>query len=151
MNSSVQIEMAKQLIPVVVTAGNAVIQIRKKGLRSRFKNDASPVTEADLAGEKIIRKALSILYPAIPMIGEESFSSSQVQVSGSNYCFVVDPIDGTREYIEGREDFTVNIALLPMAFPRWGSSMLLPGKDYSSLQAGRLTSARLWVVKASVP
>ncbi|MBB3146802.1 3'-phosphoadenosine 5'-phosphosulfate (PAPS) 3'-phosphatase [Phyllobacterium trifolii] len=51
------------------------------------------------------------------MIGEESFSSIQVQASGSNYCFVVDPIDGTREFIEGRGDFTVNIALVADSFP----------------------------------
>lgn len=120
MDSSVQIDMAKQLIPVVVRAGNAVIQIRKNGLRPYLKNDASPVTAADVACEKIINKALSNLYPAIPMIGEESFSSIQVQASGSNYCFVVDPIDGTREYIEGRDDFTVNIALVADGFPTMG-------------------------------
>lgn len=116
----VQIDMARQLIPVVVTAGIAVLQIRKTGVRPRLKDDASPVTAADLACEKIIKTALSNLYPEIPMIGEESFSSVPIQTSGSNYCFVVDPIDGTREYIDGRDDFTVNIALVVDGFPTMG-------------------------------
>jgi 3'(2'), 5'-bisphosphate nucleotidase len=120
MDSTAQIDMAKQLLPVVERAGTAVIQIRKNGLRPRLKDDASPVTAADLACERIIQSALSNLYPAIPMIGEESFSSIQVQTPGPRYCFVVDPVDGTREYIEGRDDFTVNVALVADGFPTMG-------------------------------
>jgi 3'(2'), 5'-bisphosphate nucleotidase len=119
-DSTAQIDMAKQLLPVVKNAGNVVIQIRKNGLRPRLKDDASPVTAADVACERIIKSALSNLYPAIPMIGEESFSSIRVQTPGPRYCFVVDPIDGTREYIEGRDDFTVNIALIADGFPTMG-------------------------------
>jgi 3'(2'), 5'-bisphosphate nucleotidase len=120
MDSTAQIHMAKQLLPVVERAGSAVIQIRKNGLRPRLKDDASPVTAADVACERIIKSALSNLYPAIPMIGEESFSSIRVQTFGPKYCFVVDPIDGTREYIEGRDDFTVNVALVADGFPTMG-------------------------------
>jgi 3'(2'), 5'-bisphosphate nucleotidase len=120
MDAVAQIDMAKQLLPVVKNAGNAVIQIRRNGLAPRLKDDASPVTVADLACERIIMSALSNLYPAIPMIGEESFSSRRVQPRRPKYCFVVDPIDGTREYIEGRDDFTVNIALVADGFPIMG-------------------------------
>ena len=120
MDFTTHIDMANELLPVVVRAGKAVIQIRKNGLRPRFKDDASPVTAADVACERIIRSALSNLNPAIPMIGEESFSPIRVQTVGSRYCFVVDPIDGTREYIDGRDDFTINVALVADHFPAMG-------------------------------
>ncbi|MEK1889757.1 MAG: 3'(2'),5'-bisphosphate nucleotidase CysQ [Phyllobacterium sp.] len=119
MDIAAHIDMANQLLPVVVKAGKAVIQIRKNGLRPRFKGDASPVTAADVACERIIKSALSNLYPAIPMIGEESFSPIRVQTPGPS-CFVVDPIDGTREYIDGRDDFTINVALVADDFPAMG-------------------------------
>lgn len=119
-NLIAQMDMAKQLLPVVKNAGNEVIHIRKNGLRPRLKDDASPVTAADLACERIIESALSDLYPAIPIIGEENFSSMRVQTSGSRYYFVIDPVDGTREYIEGRDDFTVNIALVADGYPTMG-------------------------------
>lgn len=77
------------------------------------KEDGSPVTRADREAEDFIKKALEDITPSVPMIGEESSAQGHIpDLSGAEYFWMVDPLDGTKEFIAGREDFTVNIALL---------------------------------------
>jgi 3'(2'), 5'-bisphosphate nucleotidase len=82
------------------------------------KSDGSPVTLADQAAEKHIESALSDLIPDIPMVGEEAFSEGRVpDLEKSEYFWLVDPLDGTKEFISGRGDYTVNIALIHKGDP----------------------------------
>lgn len=80
------------------------------------KKDGSPVTEADQAAEAIILKALAASYPSIPVIAEEAVSAGQIPAAASRY-FLVDPLDGTREFISRNGEFTVNIALIEDGVP----------------------------------
>lgn len=84
------------------------------------KPDGSPVTDADREVERAITNALNARFPDIPVLGEET-----IHIMGKNYpqnrfFFLVDPIDGTRAYVDGRKDFTVNIALIESDKPLFG-------------------------------
>jgi len=84
----------------------------------RRKADGSPITAADVAAESAIRDGLSVLSPALPIISEEEAEHPQ-PLSGSSY-FLVDPLDGTREFIAGRDEYAVNIALMINGAPLVG-------------------------------
>ncbi len=86
------------------------------------KDDASPVTEADREAEKFIKAALEKYCPNVPMIGEETVAASPdlKLEDASDYFWLVDPLDGTRNFLEGGEEFTVNIALIKNACPVLG-------------------------------
>ncbi len=77
-----------------------------------IKNDKSPVTTADLAANEFIEQQLSILAPDVPRISEESDSTSFEIRKHWDTFWLIDPLDGTREFIKNRPDFTVNIALI---------------------------------------
>ncbi|MCB9988419.1 MAG: 3'(2'),5'-bisphosphate nucleotidase CysQ [Rhodospirillales bacterium] len=77
------------------------------------KGDGSPVTEADRAAETLIEKALSDILPGIPFIGEEAVAEGRIPgLTGADYFWLVDALDGTKEFISGSGDYTVNIALI---------------------------------------
>lgn len=77
------------------------------------KDDGSPVTCADREAEALIHAALADITPGVPMIGEEASAQGHIpDLSGTEYFWMVDPLDGTKEFIAGREEFTVNIALI---------------------------------------
>ena len=77
------------------------------------KQDGSPVTQADHEAESYIQNALKEILPDVPFIGEESFALGNApDIKGADYFWLVDPIDGTKEFLSGGPDFTVNIALI---------------------------------------
>ena len=77
------------------------------------KADGSPVTRADQEAEIYIENALKDLLPDVPMIGEESVANGKIpDIKEAEYFWLVDPLDGTKEFISGIGDFTVNIALI---------------------------------------
>ncbi len=85
------------------------------------KGDGSPVSLADKEAELHIQKALNDLTPTIPMIGEEAAEAARLpDLKGEDYFWLVDPLDGTREFIAGGDDFTVNIALIHKGEPIMG-------------------------------
>jgi len=85
------------------------------------KGDGSPVTAADQAAEKVIEDSLSDLFPDIPVVGEELAEAGRTpDLSGCEYFWLVDPLDGTKEFISGRGDYTVNIALIYKGVPVLG-------------------------------
>lgn len=85
------------------------------------KGDGSPVTAADLAAEAIIEKALGALIPGIPVVGEEAVSKGRLPgLSQVEHFWLVDPVDGTKEFISGSGDYTVNIALVRKGEPVLG-------------------------------
>ena len=83
-----------------------------------LKDDASPVTKADRDSEAIILKALARLAPDIPVVSEET-AADRTAALGPRF-FLVDPLDGTKEFIKKRTDFTVNVALIEEGHPRFG-------------------------------
>ncbi len=85
------------------------------------KGDGSPVTAADQAAEDIIIKALTALLPEVPIVGEESFAAGKIPDLSNTHCFwMVDPLDGTKEFISGSGEYTVNIAMIKDGSPLLG-------------------------------
>jgi 3'(2'), 5'-bisphosphate nucleotidase len=85
---------------------------RAAGVATETKADASPVTAADREAEAILLAALAAQYPAIPVVAEEEASAGRLPATVGRRFFLVDPLDGTREYVRGGDDFTVNVALI---------------------------------------
>ncbi len=111
--------LVRALVPVVQEAGKAILAVREGGYEVDRKDDESPVTQADREAEAIILAALTRLAPDIPVVGEEAASEGHVPEIGQRF-FLVDPLDGTKEFIAGRSEFTVNIALIEDARPVLG-------------------------------
>ena len=93
---------------LAVEAARAILAVRHAAA-ARVKPDGSPVTDADVAAEGIILAGLARLLPGVPVVAEESGASSDA-LGGA--FLMVDPLDGTREFVAGRDEFTVNIALI---------------------------------------
>ncbi len=103
-----------------IAAGRVILDIYKAGADVRLKSDKSPVTEADEAAERVILEALSRDLPGIPVVAEEEVAAGRIpDISGGQFI-LVDPLDGTREFIGGHDDFTVNIALIEDGTPVLG-------------------------------
>lgn len=93
-------------------AGEAIMEIYNSDFAVEVKEDKSPLTVADKASNEVIVNSLQSHYPSIPIISEENKLTSYNERKGWNYCWVVDPLDGTKEFINRNGEFTVNIALL---------------------------------------
>lgn len=100
-----------------ISAGQAIMDIRKKVIEVRLKQDMSPVTQADLDAERIITTALALAYPDIPVVGEEMMANNCTPGIHGKRLFLVDALDGTKEFVAGLDDFTVNIALVEDGYP----------------------------------
>lgn len=102
---------------LALAAGREILSVYTAGPNVTFKKDASPVTEADERAEAIILEGLGKAFPDIPVVAEESAAAGRVpDVEGKSF-FLVDPLDGTKEFINKRDDFTVNIALVKDGVP----------------------------------
>lgn len=100
-------------------AGEAILAIVRRGFEVEAKSDCSPVTEADRAAELVILAALARLAPGIPVIAEEEVAAGRIPAHDEIY-FLVDPLDGTKEFIRGGDDYTVNIGLIEGGSPTLG-------------------------------
>ena len=100
-------------------AGEAILEIVRRGFEVESKVDASPVTEADRAAELIILAALARAAPGVPVIAEEEVAAGRIPAHDQTY-FLVDPLDGTKEFVRGGEDYTVNIGLIEGGSPKLG-------------------------------
>jgi 3'(2'), 5'-bisphosphate nucleotidase len=101
-------------------AGEAILEIVRRGFDVEHKQDSSPVTEADRAAELIILAALARAAPGVPVIAEEEVAAGRIPAHGDTY-FLVDPLDGTKEFVRGGEDYTVNIGLIVDGVPHLGA------------------------------
>jgi 3'(2'),5'-bisphosphate nucleotidase len=115
MNASARNDLARHFGHMASEAGEAIMAVYSPALRAASKADGSPVTEADTAAERVIRARLSALMPDVPILAEESFAVGTGPMPGR--FFLVDPLDGTREFLSGSDDFTVNIALVDGGAP----------------------------------
>lgn len=96
---------------IVSRAAEAILRIRAGDLSTRAKADASPVTAADEASESIILEGLARVLPGMPVVSEEAFSRTGAPATNADFL-MVDPLDGTRELVAGRDEFTVNVAII---------------------------------------
>ena len=109
----------ERLLPSVQEAGKLVMEIFRQGCDVTTKGDGSPVTEADRRAEEIIITALSELAPNVPFVAEEAATSAAFTTLGQEF-FLVDPLDGTKEFINGRDEFTINVGLIRNTRPCFG-------------------------------
>jgi len=109
-------------------AGRAIMAIYREQFAVDAKADGSPVTGADHAAEQIIVAALARLKPDIPVIAEEAVAAGRVADISSGRFWLVDPLDGTREFVKRNGEFTVNIALVDAGAPVLGV-VLVPTLD----------------------
>jgi 3'(2'),5'-bisphosphate nucleotidase len=114
--------MTESMLPIVRQAGKAIMDIYQDEtlFQTEYKKDHSPLTEADKRSNTIICEALAELYPDIPVISEENKQASYAIRSGYDRYFLVDPLDGTREFIKRNGEFTINIAYLEGIHPMAG-------------------------------
>ena len=110
--------LMQPLTDLVIRAGAAILAVNRAAMRIEGKLDGSPVTEADLAADRIIAEGLARLAPQVPALSEERVSSAKPPYNGS--FFLIDPLDGTKEFVAGRDEFTVNLALVTNGTPLLG-------------------------------
>lgn len=108
-----------EIAETAVEAGEAILHIVKRGFDVETKRDTSPVTEADRAAELIILAALARAAPGIPIIAEEEVAAGRIPAHDATF-FLVDPLDGTKEFIRGGDDYTVNVGLIENGTPKLG-------------------------------
>ncbi|MCG6541253.1 3'(2'),5'-bisphosphate nucleotidase CysQ [Pseudomonas sp. KSR10] len=101
-----------RVIDLVRDAGQAILPHWRNEVRVHEKADASPVTAADMAAHHLLADGLRALDPNIPVLSEEDCNLSLAERAGWTRWWLVDPLDGTKEFIAGSEEFTVNVALI---------------------------------------
>ena len=121
------------VLNAAIAAAQVILAVYARPIAAEAKSDGSPVTEADQAAEAVI---LAHLKPTgIPVLGEESVAAGIIPALGARY-FVVDPLDGTKEFIKRNGEFTVNIALVEHGFPVMGV-VLVPVSGEAFIGDGR--------------
>jgi 3'(2'), 5'-bisphosphate nucleotidase len=106
------------LTDLVIRAGAAILAVNRVAMKIEGKVDGSPVTEADLAADRIIGEGLARLVPGVPALSEERVHPAKPPYRGS--FFLIDPLDGTKEFVAGDAEFTVNLALVTDGTPLLG-------------------------------
>lgn len=142
-------DLASAIIPIAQRAGATILDIARSGLNTRYKADRSPVTDADEAAENLILDALSKLFPGIPAVAEERMAGGDAPEI-QRYFFAVDPLDGTKEFLKGNGEYTVNIALIDGERPVFGL-IYAPEKDDCYVTLGSRKAARLKLVASHNP
>jgi 3'(2'), 5'-bisphosphate nucleotidase len=110
--------LIEPLTEIVIRAGAAVLAVNRSAMRVDGKTDGSPVTEADLAADRVIAEGLARVAPGIPSLSEERAAQAPLHYKES--FFLIDPLDGTKEFVAGRDEFTVNLALVTDGTPLLG-------------------------------
>lgn len=129
-----------ELLPSIVAtserAGQAILEVYAEEFEVDYKEDDSPLTRADLASHCIIRDALAALTPDIPLLSEESAHIDFTTRSAWSTYWLVDPLDGTKEFVNRNGEFTVNIALVQNHRPVLGVVHVpVSGTTYTGMTA----------------
>jgi 3'(2'), 5'-bisphosphate nucleotidase len=104
--------LPEAVIDLVKRAGAEILGVYETAFQVASKDDASPVTEADLRAERVILEGLRSIWPHTPVVAEESVAAGHVPDIGEGRFCLVDPLDGTREFVSRNGEFTVNVALV---------------------------------------
>ena len=118
MNKNELKNITEELIETTSLAGKRSIEIYKKGLKKIIKPDNSPVTNGDLEVNKILTEKIKKITPNIPIISEETVDLKKI--NNLKTFWLIDPIDGTKEYIKGKDEYTINAALILNYIPTIG-------------------------------
>ncbi|MGC8718891.1 MAG: 3'(2'),5'-bisphosphate nucleotidase CysQ [Thermodesulforhabdaceae bacterium] len=108
------------LLDLCRRVGNVIRRYYEEGFETFTKDDKSPLTNADIASHNMIVETLRAHYPDIPILSEESASASYEDRRSWEYFWLIDPLDGTKEFIHHQDEFTVNIALIHGSFCEFG-------------------------------
>jgi 3'(2'),5'-bisphosphate nucleotidase len=133
--------LLQDLIALALLAGREIMAVRDAGFDAEKKQDGSPVTEADRRAEAIIEGGLKRIAPDWPMIGEEAVALGRIPSPGARF-FCVDALDGTRGFVKGGDEFTVNIALLDAGAPTHGVIFAPATGDLYAGEPGRAFAGR---------
>ncbi len=112
--------LAPEINDLALAAGRAILEIYATDFAVESKADSSPVTAADTAAEDIITQGLNILTPSIPVVAEEAAAGGRIPDTSGGVFWLVDPLDGTREFLSRNGEFTVNIGLIKDGVPVLG-------------------------------
>jgi 3'(2'), 5'-bisphosphate nucleotidase len=132
--------LLEPLAELAAAAGHRILAIAPPDLLARSKADKSQVTAADEASEAILREGLARILPGVPVIAEEGVAAGELPEPGREF-FLVDPLDGTREFLAGLKEYAVNLALVSGGIPKLGliyapaSSTLYAGCGGSAIRA----------------
>ena len=102
--------LTESLLETFLNAGQKAIELRNKGLKTTFKSDNSPVTNGDLEVDKLLKEKIIQITPNIPIISEETVNLNKKNEFKD--FWLVDPIDGTKDYINNKDEFTLNASLI---------------------------------------
>jgi 3'(2'), 5'-bisphosphate nucleotidase len=117
-NGDAAAALVDPLTDLVLRAGAAILAVNRAFMKVDGKLDGSPVTEADIAADRIIGEGLARLVPEVPALSEERVHLAKPPQGGS--FFLIDPLDGTKEFVAGHAEFTVNLALVTNGTPILG-------------------------------
>lgn len=133
-------QLVHDITPLARDAGAKIMTYYQSDFEVRNKSDSSPVTAADEAAEAIIVDGLNRLTPDIPVIAEEASAAGKTADVSAGRFWLVDPLDGTKEFVHHRDEFTVNIALIDDRRPLLGV-VFAPAKDifYAATGPGTAT------------
>ena len=112
--------LVEALIAITERAGAEILSVYETAFAVRGKDDSSPVTDADVRAERVILAGLAEAARDIPVVAEESVAEGRLPDISAGRFFLVDPLDGTREFISRNGEFTVNIALIEAGRPAAG-------------------------------
>lgn len=113
--------LSEGFLPAFIEAGRLMLEHRKRGVKVERKGDGSPVTSADQEAELILLAAVRAALPGVRILSEEAESAAiTASVDPAGLIVMVDPLDGTREYVAGGNDFTVNIGIAADGVPAFG-------------------------------
>ena len=121
-------DLLADIVALADRAGDVIMQHYRGEIEVKTKADSSPVTAADEAGEAVILEGLSKLTPEIPVVAEEKVAAGDIPEVGDGRFWLVDPLDGTKEFISKNGEFTVNIALIDDSGPLLGV-VLAPARE----------------------
>jgi 3'(2'), 5'-bisphosphate nucleotidase len=113
-------ELLEELVEAAREAGREILEVYSSGFEVSYKSDSSPVTTADRRSHELIKRRLAGLSPNIPFLSEEGRSIDYATRRGWREFYLIDPLDGTKEFIGRNGEFTVNIALIREARPLAG-------------------------------
>ena len=104
--------LTEALADIAEDAARVILPYWRNGVAAETKADDSPVTQADTEAEALILARLEALYPGVQTVAEEAVAAGGAPTEAAEWFWLIDPLDGTRGFVEGRESFTVNIALI---------------------------------------
>jgi len=143
------------LADIAEAAGRAIMEVRAHGYSVEYKADQSPLTQADLASNAIIARALAERFPGVPVLSEEGADIACETRAAWKRLFIVDPLDGTKEFVKELGEFCVCIALAENGFPAYGAVHVpVWGKTYVGglgLGAHRRETGKAWEAIAVRP